>query len=73
MNIEAFIAAQLAKPMTHKVVVTYRDGEVYVFETRSLAQAQNHAVLFQRRVGKVLLERGTNREKIVTSVEVLPL
>ena len=64
------IAAQLAKPKTHKIVTTYADGAVHEFEARSLAAAENHAVLDRRHIGRVMLERGTDREIMIVSVEV---
>lgn len=67
------IAAALAMPKTHKVVTTYADGAVREFETRSLQTAENHAVLDRRNIGRIMLERGTNRQVRIVSVEVVAL
>lgn len=68
--VHPLIAAQLAKPITHKVVTTYADGRVREFGTRSLAQAENHAVLDRRNIGRVLKVRGTDQTVTIVSVEV---
>lgn len=74
MDTEAFIAAQLAKPITHKVVTTYADGRVREFGTRSLAQAENHSVLDRRNIGRVLKVRGEpGKTVMIVSVEVVAI
>jgi len=58
----ALIAAALAAPKTHVVVVTYADGRVRRFETRNEASAENHAVMERRKVGRDLIDRATVSE-----------
>jgi hypothetical protein len=67
------IAAALAAPKTHKVVTIYEDGKVREFETRSLQTAENHAVLDRRNIGRILLERGTDRQVKIISVKVVKI
>lgn len=66
------IARIQAMPHTHKVVTTYADGRVRQFSTRSQQTAEHHAVLDRRNIGRVMLERGTDREVMIVSVEVVP-
>lgn len=67
------ILAALAAPKTHKVITTYADGKVREFETRSLRTAENHSVPDRRNIGRVMLERGTDREIMIVSVEVVAI
>ena len=46
------IAAALAMPKTHKVVVTYADGTTHEHATRNEASAQNYAQHMIFRFGK---------------------
>lgn len=74
MNTEAFLAAQLARPITHRVVTTYADGSIRSHDTRSLGAAENYAVGQRRNIGRVLLSRETNQPvPVITSVVVRKL
>jgi hypothetical protein len=73
MDAMDLIAAALAAPHTHKCVVTYKDGKVYSFGTRSEVTAQNHAMNFNRKIGRNLIDRATGKTVVIVSVEVLPL
>ncbi len=72
-DINIFLAAQLARPITHLVVTTYADGRVREFGCRSLSAAENHAVLDRRSIGKTLKVRGTNETVCIVKVEVVAL
>jgi hypothetical protein len=65
------IAAQLAKPITHEVVTTYADGTVRTLGTRSVAQAETHAIGERRKIGRALVERNTGKTVCVVSVTVV--
>lgn len=69
-NMHPLIAAQLAKPNTHRVVTTYTNGKVREFATKSEQQAKNHAVLDQRNIGRNLIDRETNQTVCIMKVEV---
>jgi len=73
MNIEAFLAEQLARPMTHRVVTTYDDGATKNHDTRGVAQAENWAIGERRKIGRSLVDRETGKTVRVVSVEVAPL
>ena len=73
MNIEAFLAEQLARPMTHRVVTTYADGKTKRHDTRGAAQAENWAVGERRKIGRDLIDRETGSTVRVVSVEVAAL
>ena len=66
----ALIAAALAAPKTHVVVVTYADGRVRRFETRNEASAENHALMERRKVGRDLIDRMTGKTVRVVSVVI---
>lgn len=73
-SIEAFLASQLAKPITHHVVTTYADGTVREFGCRSKAAAENHAVLDRRNIGRTLKVRGEPGKTVqIVNVEVVAL
>ncbi|GAA4108687.1 hypothetical protein ACFFTN_01290 [Aminobacter aganoensis] len=73
MNIEAFLAEQLARPMTHRVVTTYADGNTKSHDTFGAAQAENWAVGERRKIGRDLTDRTTGSTVRVVSVEVAAL
>lgn len=58
-DVLTLIARIQAMPHTHKVVTTYADGASREFTTRSLASAEQHAVLDRRNIGRNLIVRGT--------------
>jgi hypothetical protein len=59
MNTEAFLQAQLARPLTHRVTTLYANGTAKTHDTRSLAQAENFAIGERRKVGRELIDRTT--------------
>ena len=65
------IAAQLAKPITHDVVTTYADGAVRTLGARSVAQAETHAIVESRKIGRALVDRNTGNTVCVVSVTVV--
>lgn len=67
------LAAVLAMPMTHRVLVTYADGSARHFDTRSLASANNHAIGERRKIGKKLISRSTGEPVMVVSVDVVAI
>jgi hypothetical protein len=69
IDMESFIAAQLAKPKTHTVLTTYADGTVKEHQTASLAQAKNWAIGESRKLGRDLIDRATGKTVRVVSVE----
>lgn len=73
MNIEAFLAEQLARPMTHRVVTTYADGKIKSHDTRGAAQAENWAIGERRKIGRDYIDRATGSTVRVVSVEVAAL
>jgi hypothetical protein len=72
MDTEAFLAAQLARPLTHRVTTTYASGATRTHDTRSAAQAENYAVGERRKVGRDLINRMTGETVRVTSVTISP-
>jgi hypothetical protein len=70
-NTPAIVAAMLAKPITHKVVTTWTDGQVNVLEVRSLAQAENHKITMGHRVGRDIIRRETGETVRVVSIEIV--
>jgi len=73
MNIDAFLAEQLARPITHRVVTTYADGQTKSHDTRGAAQAENWAIGERRKVGRDLIDRETGATVRVVSVEIAAL
>ena len=59
------IAAALAKPITHKVVTLYADGQTRTHEARSLAQAENWAISERRKLGRDLINREGHTVRVV--------
>lgn len=57
MDTLSLIAAQLAKPKTHKVVTRYAGGATAELEHRSAAAAENYAVGERRKIGRDLISR----------------
>lgn len=70
---EAFLQRILAMPKTHAVVATYECGKVYRYEAHSLKSAENHAIGWQRKIGRELIDRMTGNKVKVVSVEVIAL
>ena len=71
--IEAKLAHILAQPITHNVVVTYRDGTSRSLGVRGEKAAENNARGERRLIGRPLIERETGRTVHVVSVEVVPI
>jgi hypothetical protein len=67
------IARELAKPITHEVRTTYADGRVRTHGTRGEKQAEMHAILERRKIGRDLLERETGKTVRVNSVSIVAL
>ena len=60
MNAMQLIQAELAKPITHKVVVTRPDGSQHTISCRSAAAANNEARAKRRFAGvSVTVERAS--------------
>lgn len=59
MNTEAFLAAQFARPLTHRVTVAFEDGTTRTHDCRSAGAAENYATGERRKIGKTLLSRET--------------
>jgi len=70
MNIEAFLAAHLAKPLTHRVTTLYASGAVKTHDTRSLGAAENFAIGENRKVGRKLIDRATGQAVEIVGVMV---
>lgn len=66
----ALIAAQLDKPITHNVVTVYADGEERKHGVRSVAQGENFAIGERRKIGKDLINRETGATVRVVSVSI---
>lgn len=73
MDRNAFLAAQLAKPITHHVVTTYDDGRAVTHEVRSSGAAENYAIGQRRKIGRPLINRETGKTVCVISVDIRPL
>lgn len=70
MNIEARIAAALAKPITHEVITTYADGSEKRHGTRCAKSAEAYAIGERRKIGRELIDRATGKAVEVLTVEV---
>lgn len=70
---QALLNRALAAPKTHAVITRFANGDERYHETRSLAAAETHAIGERRKIGRDLLERGTNRPVRVTEVEIVAL
>lgn len=70
MNTEAFLAAQFARPLTHRVTTVYEGGATHVRDTRSEAQAENWAIGERRKIGRDLISRETGETSRVVAVMV---
>lgn len=70
MNIESFLATQLARPLTHRVTITYQDGKQRTHDTRSESAAQNYATGERRKIGRDLINRETGERVRVVSVTI---
>lgn len=73
MSTEAFLQAQLARPLTHRVTTLYADGEVKLHDTRSLGAAENWATGEQRKIGRELIDRATGKKVCAVAVMVTVL
>ena len=72
MDIAARIAAELAKPKTHRVITGYADRCKF-HDTRSAAQAENYAIGERRKINRALLDRDTGEYVHVQFVTVVAL
>lgn len=74
MDIETFIQAHLARPLTHRVTTTtFASGKTRTHDARSLGAAENYAVGERRKIGRDLISRETGETVRVVSVEVTEL
>lgn len=66
------IAAEMAKPITHTVLIAYSDGTVNRTDMRSLAAAENFASRYRPLIGShEYISRSTGAKIKIASVEVL--
>jgi len=72
-KIDAMLSRILAQPITHNVVVTYRDGTSRSLGVRGEKAAENNARGERRHIGRPLIDRETGRTVHVVSVEVVPI
>lgn len=70
MNTDAFIAAQLARPIVLNVITTYADGTTKSHGVRSMGAAENYATGERRKIGRKLIDRETGESVQVVSVEI---
>lgn len=70
MDTEAFLAAQLARPLTHRVTTVFEGGAVRTHDTRSLGAAENYATGERRKIGKTLTDRVTGAVVRVIAVTI---
>lgn len=70
-NTPSIIAAILTKPITHKVVTTWTDGQVNSLDVRSMAQAKNHEITMSRMAGRDIIRRETGETVRVVSIEIV--
>lgn len=73
MDIEAFMQAQLARPITHRVVTHYADGATKSLDVRSAGQAENFAIGERRKIGRNLISRETGETVRVVKIEIVTL
>lgn len=73
MDTEAFLKAQLARPLTHRVTIHYEGGATRTHDTRSEAQAENYAVGERRKIGRSLTDRMTGDTVRVSGVTITSL
>lgn len=64
------MAAQLARPFTHRVIVTYASGKIRTHDVRSGGAATNYAIGERRKIGRDLIERETGKPVRVVSVDI---
>jgi len=70
MDINSRLAALAAAPKPFACLVTYRDGRVRRVPALTQGAAENCADRERRKIGRELLEVGTNRPVCVVAVEV---
>lgn len=70
MNTETFLQAQLARPLTHRVTITYACGKVRTHDARSEGAAENYATGERRKIGRDLVSRETGETVRVVDVTV---
>jgi hypothetical protein len=67
------IAAALAAPKTHRVLVQYAAGNVRHHDTRSHDSAETYADGERRKIGRKLVDRVSGETVTVVSVDVVAL
>jgi hypothetical protein len=65
-----FLAAQFARPLTHRVTVVHEGGAVRIHDVRSAGAAENYATGERRKIGRTLIDRLTGATVRVISVTV---
>lgn len=73
MNVETFLQAQIARPLTHRVTTLYASGDVKTHDTRSLGAAENFAKGQNRKIGRDLIDRETGKTVRVVAVMIAVL
>ena len=73
MDTEAFLQAQLARPLTHRVTTRFASGKTRTHDTRSEGAAENYAVGERRKIGRDLISRDTGEIVRVVDVTIGPL
>lgn len=69
-NIESLIAANLAQPMTHRIITTYDNGRTREHRTRNLSSANNWTIGERRKIGRKLIDRTTGQIVSIVSVAI---
>lgn len=72
-DMHPLIAAALAAPKTHECVTVFASGVERVFQTRSQASAETHAIGERRKIGRDLIRRETGETVRVIGVIVRPI
>lgn len=69
----AFLAAQFARPLTHRVTTTFASGNARTHDVRSEGAAENYATGERRKIGRDLIDRPTGETVRVVSVTIAVL
>lgn len=73
IDTEAFLAAQFARPLTHRVTTALEGGKVRTHDVRSAGAAENYATGERRKIGRDLIDRTTGETVRVIAVTVDPI
>lgn len=69
----ARIAQRLAAPKQWEMIARYACGKEYRFQTETRGQCENHAIVWNRKIGRNLICRETGAIVRVVSVEIVAL